>query len=69
MATLEEALRLQERLVAEARDPVVSAAELVAQVSVLERLDDRRDELLGALRREASAGQRAGRLVQHIVSS
>lgn len=58
---LEEALRLQERLVAEARDPAVSAAELVAQVSVLERLDDRRDKLLGALREEAKAGQRAAR--------
>lgn len=59
--TLEEILRLQERLVAGARDPGVSAAELVAQISVLERLDDRRDDLLGALRREASAGQRAAR--------
>lgn len=59
--TLEETLRLQQRLVAEARDPAVSAAELVAQVSVLERLDDRRDDLLGALRREASARVRAKR--------
>jgi hypothetical protein len=61
VATLEEALRLQQRLVADARDPAVAAPDLVAQVSVLERLDDRRDELLGALRREASADQRAER--------
>ena len=59
--TLEEILRLQERLVAEARDPAVSAVELVAQVNVLERLDERRDGLLGELRREASAGLRAAR--------
>lgn len=61
IAALEEALRVQQQLVADARDPTVEAHELVAQVSVLERLDDRRDELLGALRREASAGLRAER--------
>lgn len=59
--TLEDALHLQERLVAEARDPAVSAAELVAQVSLLERLDERRDKLLGALRDEAKVRQRASR--------
>ena len=57
--TLEEILRLQQRLVSEARDPAVSAAELVAQVNVLERLDDRRDDLLRDLRREASDDLRA----------
>jgi hypothetical protein len=61
VATLEEALRLQEHLVADARDDGVGVGELVAQVSVLERLDDRRDELISQLRRTASAGKRAGR--------
>lgn len=59
--TLVDALHLQRRLVAEARDPAVSAAELVAQVSLLERLDDRRDKLLAALRDEAKVRQRASR--------
>jgi hypothetical protein len=59
VATLEEALRLQQQLVAEARDDNVPVADLVARVSVLERLDDRRDELIGQLRRTASAGIRA----------
>jgi hypothetical protein len=61
VATLEEALRLQERLVTDARDDGVPVAELVAQVTVLERLDDRRDELISQLRRTASAGIRAAR--------
>jgi hypothetical protein len=61
VTTLEEALRLQQRLVTDARDARVPVPELVAQVSVLERLDDRRDELIGELRRTASAGIRAAR--------
>ena len=36
-------------------------ADLVAQVSVLERLDDRRDQLISQLRRTASAGMRPAR--------
>jgi hypothetical protein len=61
VATLEEALRLQQRLVADARDDGVPVADLVAQVTVLERLDDRRDDLISQLRRTASAGIRAAR--------
>jgi len=59
--TLEEQLRLQRKLVADARNPRVAAPELVAQVSVLERLDARRDDLIAALRRDASADMRAYR--------
>jgi hypothetical protein len=59
--TLEEQLRLQRKLVAAARNPRVAAPELVAQVSVLERLDERRDELIAELRRDASADMRAYR--------
>jgi hypothetical protein len=61
VATLEEALRLQRQLVNDVRDEGVAVADLVAQVSVLERLDDRRDELIGQLRRTASAGMRPAR--------
>ena len=61
IATLEEALGLHRRLVASARNPKVAAPELVAQVTVLERLDDRRDDLLTELRREASSDLRAAR--------
>ena len=61
VATLEDALRLQQRLLAAARDKGVPVADLVAQVSTLERLDDRRDELIGQLRRTASADSRADR--------
>jgi hypothetical protein len=61
VATLEEALRLQRQLVNNVRDEGVPVADLVAQVSVLERLDDRRDELIGQLRRTASAGMRPAR--------
>jgi hypothetical protein len=61
VAALEEALRLQQRLVADARNDGVPVADLVAQVSVLERLDDRRDDLISQLRRTASAGIRATR--------
>jgi hypothetical protein len=70
VATLDEILGLQRRLVAAARNPRVSAPELVAQVDVLERLDDRRDHLITELRREASADLRAarpGRPVREIV--
>jgi len=55
VATLEEILHLQQQLVADARDDRVPVADLVAQVTKLERLDDRRDDLLGELRRTASA--------------
>ena len=61
VATLEEALRLQRQLVNDVRDEGVPVAGLVAQVSVLERLDDRRDELIAQLRRTASAGMRPAR--------
>jgi hypothetical protein len=60
-ATLEEILRLQQRLVDDVRDEGVPVADLVAQVSVLERLDDGRDRLIGQLRRTASAGMRPAR--------
>jgi hypothetical protein len=60
-ATLGETLRLQQRLMDDVRDEGVAIADLVAQVSVLERLDERRDRLLGQLRRTASAGQRPAR--------
>ena len=60
-AALEETLYLQRRLMDDVRDESVPVADLVAQVSVLERLDDRRDQLIGQLRRTASAGMRPGR--------
>jgi hypothetical protein len=60
-ATLEETLYLQQRLMDDVRDESVPVADLVAQVSVLERLDDRRDQLVAQLRRTASAGMRPGR--------
>jgi len=59
--TLEEILELQRRLVAAARSSKVPVTDLVAQVSVLERLDDRRDDLLGELRRTASKDLRQAR--------
>jgi hypothetical protein len=61
VSTLEEALRLQRQLVEDVRDEGVPVAELVAQVTVLERLDDQRDRLIGELRRTASAGMRPAR--------
>lgn len=70
VATLEEILRLQQQLVADARDDRVPVADLVAQVTKLERLDDRRDDLLGELRRTASADIRAtrpGRPIREVV--
>ena len=60
-ATLQETLRLQQRLMDDVRDNGVPVADLVAQVSVLERLDDRRDQLISQLRRTASAGKRPAR--------
>jgi hypothetical protein len=70
VATLEEILRIQQQLVADARDGRVPVADLVAQVTKLERLDDRRDDLLGELRRTASADIRAtrpGRPIREVV--
>jgi hypothetical protein len=70
VSTLEEILRLQQQLVADARDDRVPVADLVAQVTKLERLDDRRDDLLGELRRTASADIRAtrpGRPIREVV--
>ena len=60
-ATLQETLLLQQRLMDDVRDEAVPVADLVAQVSVLERLDDRRDQLISQLRRTASAGMRPAR--------
>jgi hypothetical protein len=56
---LEETLRLARRLAEDARDTDVPVAELVAQATMLDRLDERREELIGQLRRTASAGLRA----------
>src|SRR5579859_6068178 len=61
VSTLEEALRLQRQLAEDVRNEGVPVAELVAQVTVLERLDDQRDRLIGELRRTASAGMRPAR--------
>jgi hypothetical protein len=58
-SALEETLRLARRLAEDARDTDVPVAELVAQATMLDRLDQRRDELIGELRRTASAGLRA----------
>jgi len=60
-ATLQETLHLQQRLMDDVRNEGVPVADLVAQVTVLERLDDRRDRLIGELRRTASAGMRPAR--------
>ena len=59
IATLEQTQRLAQRLAADARDHEVPIADLVAQATMLERLDQRREELIGQLRRSASAGIRA----------
>jgi hypothetical protein len=64
--TLEETMRLQQRLVDDVRDEKVEVADLVAQVSVLERLDAQRDQLIGQLRRTASAGMRPSRTSQPV---
>src|SRR6201994_3112331 len=58
---LEETLRLTRRLAEDARDTEVPVTELVAQASMLGRLDQRREELIGQLRRTASARLRATR--------
>src|SRR6201996_3510858 len=57
--TLEETLKLARRLAEDARDTKVPVAELVAQATMLGRLDQQREELIGQLRRTASAGLRA----------
>src|SRR5690348_11276585 len=59
--TLEEILRLQKKLVSDARNHRVAASDLVAQVIMLERLDDRRDVLLDDLREDASTAMRTYR--------
>jgi hypothetical protein len=59
IATLEQTQRLAQRLAADARDHEVPIADLVAQATMLERLDQRREQLIGELRRTASAGIRA----------
>jgi len=58
-AALEETLKVAHRLAEDARDTDVPVAELVAQATMLGRLDQRREELIGQLRRTASAGLRA----------
>jgi hypothetical protein len=58
-AALEETLKVARRLAEDARDTDVPVAELVAQATMLDRLDQRREELIGQLRRTASAGLRA----------
>src|ERR1700754_518901 len=57
--TVEESLKLTQRLAEDARDTDVPVAELVAQATMLGRLEQRRAELLDELRRTASAGLRA----------
>jgi hypothetical protein len=59
VAALEETLRLAGRLAEDARDTDVPVAELVAQATMLGRLDQQREELIEQLRRTASAGLRA----------
>ncbi len=59
VATLEQTQQLARRLADDARDHGVPVADLVAQAAMLERLDQRREELIGQLRRSASAGIRA----------
>ena len=61
VVALEETLQLARRLAADARDGEVPVAELVAQASLLGRRDQRREDLIGPLRREASANVRAAR--------
>jgi len=61
VVALDETLQLAQRLAADARNDKVPVAELVAQASMLGRLDERREELIGQLRRAASAGRRASR--------
>jgi len=61
VGTLEEILELQRRLVTAARSTKVPVTDLVAQVNALERLDDRRDDLLEELKRAASKDLRHAR--------
>jgi hypothetical protein len=61
IATLEQTLRLARQLTEDARDDDVPVADLVAQATMLERLDQRRQKLIGQLRRTASAGIRAAK--------
>jgi hypothetical protein len=56
---LEETLKLARQLAEDAKNTNVPVAELVAQAALLDRLDQRREELIGQLRRTASAGRRA----------
>jgi hypothetical protein len=58
IATLEATLAVQQRLVAAARDHALPVADLLAQLTILERLDGRRDQLISQLRQSASAAQR-----------
>jgi hypothetical protein len=58
-ATLEETLRVAQQLADNARDEDVPVADLVAQATMLGRLEQRRGELISQLRRTASAGIRA----------
>ena len=60
-AALEETLRLTRRLADDAKNTDVPVAELVAQATMLNRLDQQREELIDQLRRTASAGLRATR--------
>ncbi len=59
VATLEQTLRLMQQLTEDVRDDGVPVADLVAQSTMLGRLDQRREELISQLRRTASAGMRA----------
>jgi hypothetical protein len=61
VATLEEMTQLHARLTEDARNTAIPVTDLIAQISALERLDDRRDQLVAALRRETSADTRAAR--------
>ncbi|MGH3266515.1 MAG: hypothetical protein ACRDNS_31505 [Trebonia sp.] len=58
-SALEETLKLAGRLAEDARDTGIPVAELVAQATMLDRLDQRREALIEQLRRTASAGLRA----------
>ncbi len=58
---LEETLTLARQLAQDAKNTDVPVADLVAQATMLGRLDQRREELIGQLRRTASAGLRASR--------
>jgi hypothetical protein len=59
VATLEQTLRLARQLAEDVRDDGVPVADLVAQSTMLGRLEQRREELISQLRRTASAGMRA----------